>query len=281
MKKTAKDGVKRGKKRAANKKVAPAEAMTSDKNNPLENSNKPSRITANTLDKEHDIMVKRIANGRLPPIVPPGKVLPQKSNHIELYERHYGGENRKSIDSQGSGSLPVRGNTPPRASSPATRRRDENMTSYERMLQRETRRSRRKSVRSYTMLQSEKDEQDCPESVEESTLVVENEMQINQSNASLRTRSSVNHDPNHTLLQYFARLSSSPDVDDSLDLDHIQSLLQEGASVNTCDRFGQTLLHEVSRTWGTDVAQFFIEQGKYLMGIHIYGLHHRWPKLEM
>lgn len=269
MKKTAKEGVKRGKKRAAKKKVAPAEAMTSDKNTPLENSNmavhKPSRITANTLDKEHDVMVKRIANGRLPPIVPPVKVLPQKSNDIELYERHCGKENRMSIDSQGSGSLPVHGNTPPRASSPATRRRDENMTSYERMLQRETRRSRRKSVRSYTMLHSEKDEQDCPESVDGSTLVVENEMQINQSNASLRTRSSVNHDPNHALLQYFARLSSSPDVDDSLDLDHIQSLLQEGASVNTCDRFGQTLLHEVSRTWGTDVAQFLIEQGKYLM----------------
>ena len=32
--------------------------------------------------------------------------------------------------------------------------------------------------------------------------------------------------------------------------------------MNTSDRFGQTLLHEVSRTWGVDVAQFFIEQGK-------------------
>ena len=69
-------------------------------------------------------------------------------------------------------------------------------------------------------------------------------------------------DPNQALLLYFAKLSSSPDVDDSLDLEHIQSLLHAGASVNTSDRFGQTLLHEVSRTWGTEVAQFFIDQGE-------------------
>jgi len=69
-------------------------------------------------------------------------------------------------------------------------------------------------------------------------------------------------DPNQALLLYFAKLSSSPDVDDSLDLEHIQSLLHAGASVNTSDRFGQTLLHEVSRTWGTDVAQFFVNQGE-------------------
>lgn len=265
MKKTAKEGVKRGKKRAANQKVAPAEAMTSDKNT-QENSNaavhKPSRITANTLD--HDIMVKKIANGRLPPIASPVKILPRKSKDIELNERHqYGRENQKPVDSQEieSWNLPVRCNTPSRASSPATRRRDENMTSYERMLQREKRRSRKKSVRSYTMLHSETEDQDG-DLVEGATLVVENETDINQSNVSLRSRSSAKQDPNHALLQYFARLSSSPDVDDSLELEHIQSLLHEGASVNTSDRFGQTLLHEASRTWGTDVAQFFIEQGK-------------------
>ena len=69
-------------------------------------------------------------------------------------------------------------------------------------------------------------------------------------------------EPIQALLHYFAKLSSSADVDDSLDLEHIQSLLRAGASVNAGDRFGQTLLHEVSRTWGTDVAQFFIDQGE-------------------
>ena len=69
-------------------------------------------------------------------------------------------------------------------------------------------------------------------------------------------------DPNQALLQYFARLSGSGCVDESLDWEHIQSLLRKGASVNTSDRFGQSLLHEVSRTWGIEVAQFFIEQSK-------------------
>ena len=68
-------------------------------------------------------------------------------------------------------------------------------------------------------------------------------------------------DPNQALLQYFARLSGSGCVDE-LDWEHIQSLLRKGASVNTSDRFGQSLLHEVSRTWGIEVAQFFIEQSK-------------------
>lgn len=69
-------------------------------------------------------------------------------------------------------------------------------------------------------------------------------------------------DPNQALLQYFAKLSNSVGVEESLDLEHIRSLLRKGASVNTSDRFGQTLLHEVSRTWGVDVAKFFIEEGK-------------------
>ena len=69
-------------------------------------------------------------------------------------------------------------------------------------------------------------------------------------------------DQNQALLHHFINLSGADGVEDSLDLEQISSLLRAGASVNTCDRFGQALLHEVSRTWGVDVAQFFIEQGK-------------------
>ena len=69
-------------------------------------------------------------------------------------------------------------------------------------------------------------------------------------------------DRNQALMHYFIKLSITDGVEDSLDLERIRSLLRAGSSVNTCDRFGQTLLHEVSRTWGVDVAQFFIEQGK-------------------
>ena len=261
MKKTAKEGVKRGKNRAPHKKIAP----TNENNTPANvvASQKASRTIANRLDKEQDVPAKKIANGRLPPlhVVPPVKILPQKNNDIELNER----QNDKRFDAPEveSRKLPVLDETSSRASSPATRRRDANMTNYERMLQREKNRSRKISTGTYNILQSETEDQDG-KSIEGSTLVVEDETQINRSNASLRSRSSAKHDPNQALLQYFAKLSSSADVDDSLDLEHIQSLLREGASVNTCDRFGQTLLHEVSKTWGTDVAQFFIDQGNYI-----------------
>ena len=265
MNKTAKEGVKRGKNRAPHKKVAPAGAITSEKNTPANvvASQKSSRSTGNRLDKEQDVPAKKIANGRLPPLVPPVKILPQKNNDIELNERQNAKKNQKVVDMPEveSGNLPVL-ETPSRASSPATRRRDANMTNYERMLQREKKRGRKISAgTNYNILQSETEDQDS-QSFEGSTLVVEDETQINRSNASLRSHSSAKHDPDHALLQYFAKLSSSADLDDSLDLEHVQSLLREGASVNTCDRFGQTLLHEVSKTWGTDVAQFFIDQGK-------------------
>ena len=258
MKKTAKEGVKRGKNRPPHKRVAPAGAMTNEKNTP-----KVLRATANRLDKDQDVTAKKIANGRLPPLVPPVKLLPQKNNDIELNEHQNAKKNHKLVDipEVESGKLPVLDETPSRASSPATRRRAANMTNYERMLQREKNRGRKiSSGTNYNILQSETEEDG--QSVEGSTLVVEDE--TNRSTASLRSRSSAKHDPNYALLQYFAKHSSSADVDDSLDLEHVESLLREGASVNTCDRFGQTLLHEVSKTWGTDVAQFFIDQGKYI-----------------
>ena len=259
MKKTAKEGVKRGKNRAPHKKVAPTNENITPTN--VVASRKASCTTVNRRGKEQDVTAKKIANGRLPPLVPPVKILPQKNHDIELNER----QNDKCFDvpEVESRKLPVLDETSSRASSPATRRRDANMTNYERMLQREKNRGRKISTGTYNILQSETEDQDDL-TLEGSTLVVEDEMQINRSNASLRSRSSAKHDLNQALLQYFAKLSSSADMDDSLDLEHIQSLLREGASVNTCDRFGQTLLHEVSKTWGTDVAQFFIDQGKYI-----------------
>ena len=261
MNKTAKEGVKRGKNRAAHKKqkVAP-EGMTNDEHNSGagENPSKPSRSISDTFGKEQNDIRVKVANGRLPPLVPPTKVLQQKSNDIELHDRrHDGGGKRKprKVGSEEAGleSLSVvKDKETARTPSPAKRRRNENMTSYERMLQREKRKSKKISG-SYTILQSEPEEE--VESCNEQT-------NPSGSCTSLRSRASTRKDPNQALLQYFAKLSSSPDADDSMDLEHIQSLLHEGASVNTSDRFGQTLLHEVSRTWGVDVAQFFIEQGK-------------------
>lgn len=63
------------------------------------------------------------------------------------------------------------------------------------------------------------------------------------------------------LLHYFAKITSSSQMDVALDLEHMQSLLKQGALVNESDDFGQTVLHEVSRVWGIDVAQFLVKEG--------------------
>lgn len=52
---------------------------------------------------------------------------------------------------------------------------------------------------------------------------------------------------NRSLLAYFAKLGHSTDPEEMLDLDFVDSLLSHGASINTTDKHGQTLLHEVSK----------------------------------
>ena len=238
MKRTAREGVKRGKRRTAHQKVAP-EGMTSDTEKSAgHKKSKPSRLASDTLHKEHDVKVKKVANGRLPPLVHPVKISTQKSNEIELHEHSDEGKRKRRFGSEEGvlkGLSIAEDKTPAlRTPSPATRRRNDNMTSYERMLQREKRRSRKRSTGSYAMLQSEPEEE-MDSVADDNTLVVDGETNASRSNASLRSRSSVmssRQDANHALLQYFAKLSSSDDVDDSLDLEHIQSLLREGASVN-------------------------------------------------
>lgn len=63
---------------------------------------------------------------------------------------------------------------------------------------------------------------------------------------------------NKTLLIYFAKLARSQNEGDELDLDFIESLVNNGANINTTDRFGQTVFHEVARTWHPDVALFLL-----------------------
>ncbi len=67
---------------------------------------------------------------------------------------------------------------------------------------------------------------------------------------------------NHALLHYFAKLASSNDPSDTMDYDFVESLLKNGASINTADKHGQTVFHEVARSWHTDVAKFLIDHGK-------------------
>ena len=255
MNRTAKEGADRGKRRdrAGHKKkrVAP-EGMTSDPSNSVSTS-----VSCSIVERSANVNKKHVPNRRLPPLVPPAKVLPLKNVDMELHRRESIARKRP-IGSEENvlGNLPSSGNRPPgRSPSPSPRRINENMTSYERMLQRQ--RGHKKVQRPYAILHSEPEDELDPVRAEQTN--------TSGSKTSLQSHSSLapsRPELNQALLQYFAKLSSSLEVDDALDFDHIQSLLNDGASVNASDRYGQTLLHEVSRTWGIEVAQFFIDQGR-------------------
>ena len=67
---------------------------------------------------------------------------------------------------------------------------------------------------------------------------------------------------NHALLHYFANLARSNNFNDKMDFAFVQSLVKNGASINTADKHGQTVFHEVARSWHTDVAKFLLNNGK-------------------
>ena len=157
-----------------------------------------------------------------------------------------------------------------RAFSAASRRRDSNMVNHEKIIK------EMKANSSETFVKKRQDDE-CAECILEYINEANDEnrgkqgeiaqsdngedQSENQANGKESDELKKSEDSNQALLKYFGKLSNSHNCDDCLNLEHIKSLLSEGASVNTSDRFGQTLLHEVSRTWGIDVAQFFVEQG--------------------
>ncbi|XP_046853071.1 transient receptor potential cation channel subfamily V member 3-like [Xenia sp. Carnegie-2017] len=66
---------------------------------------------------------------------------------------------------------------------------------------------------------------------------------------------------NAALLHYLSTLASSRAMGDTFDFQFVKSLLDSGADVNTTDVNGQTILHEVARSWQTDVAVFLFQNG--------------------
>ena len=66
---------------------------------------------------------------------------------------------------------------------------------------------------------------------------------------------------NHALIHYLATLASSNNTKDTFDFDFVESLLRNGADVNSMDKTGQTVFHEVARSWNIDVATFLIKNG--------------------
>ena len=67
---------------------------------------------------------------------------------------------------------------------------------------------------------------------------------------------------NHALIHYLATLANSNSTSDRFDFDFVESLLNNGADVNSTDKTGQTVFHEVGRSWNVDVATFLIKHGK-------------------
>lgn len=63
------------------------------------------------------------------------------------------------------------------------------------------------------------------------------------------------------LILYFAKLATSRDEEETVDLQFVYSLLQGGADINFTDKHGQTILHEIARAWHSDVAKFLLSHG--------------------
>lgn len=69
-------------------------------------------------------------------------------------------------------------------------------------------------------------------------------------------------DRNRALLQYIATISNSNNAKDEFNYEFIRSLVEGGANINIADVNGQTIFHEVARSWNTDIAEFLIDLGK-------------------
>ena len=76
---------------------------------------------------------------------------------------------------------------------------------------------------------------------------------------------------NKALIIYLSKLARSKNLDDELDLDFIESLLNNGADINMSDRYGQTVFHEVARTWHCDVGHFLLKQNANINCTDKYG----------
>ena len=88
--------------------------------------------------------------------------------------------------------------------------------------------------------------------------VIENKLHqtaLSESNSSVLER-------NRALLQYIATLAGSNRENDQFNYEFVESLIKGGADINTADQHGQSIFHEVARSWNTDVAKFLLEQGE-------------------
>lgn len=68
---------------------------------------------------------------------------------------------------------------------------------------------------------------------------------------------------NRALLQYIATLADSNDRKDQFNYEFVEALIKGGAEINTTDQYGQSIFHEVARSWNVDVATFLLKHGEF------------------
>ena len=86
----------------------------------------------------------------------------------------------------------------------------------------------------------------------------ENENEMHQKSRRRTSVRNIVKSSSRTLLIYFAKLARSGNENDELDLDFIESLVNNGVDINMVDKYGQSVFHEVARTWHPDVGVFLL-----------------------
>lgn len=102
--------------------------------------------------------------------------------------------------------------------------------------------------------------------------VIENKL----SDSALREENNSVLERNRALLQYIATLANSNDDEDQFNYEFVESLLKGGAEINTADQYGQSIFHEVARSWNVDVATFLLKHGELLKSKFIFALGATW-----
>ncbi|XP_041645596.1 transient receptor potential cation channel subfamily A member 1 [Cheilinus undulatus] len=83
---------------------------------------------------------------------------------------------------------------------------------------------------------------------------------------------SKNQHLNRKLLNHFRHLAFTNQDTDQVDLQFVDEVISDGADPNSSDRYGQTILHEISRAWSVDVMRFFLDRGSDLFRPDQFGV---------
>ncbi|XP_065648825.1 transient receptor potential cation channel subfamily A member 1 isoform X2 [Hydra vulgaris] len=84
--------------------------------------------------------------------------------------------------------------------------------------------------------------------------------EMNDNDKNLSSVREASDPASEMLLHYFARLGNGADDEDTVNLQFVKALLDEGASLNFTDCYGQSVFFAIVRDWHVNVASFAIEK---------------------